>query len=118
MKKAIFLGYMTRRLLEVALYVPKGKKIKKGEGPYDDRDSFINKRIDTSGTLMATLFRNNFNKLVKDIYSAVDRDLRQGRIDEIDSTVRKKIRGNTIESGIRYALGTGNWGLKNQTSSK
>lgn len=117
-KKAWFLGYMARRLAEVALYEPEGLKSKKGEGPYDDRDSFVNKRIDTSGTLMATLFRNNFNKLVKDIYNAVEKDLRQGRIDEIHSTVRKKIRANTIESGIRYSLGTGNWGLKTQTSGK
>ena len=30
----------------------------------DDRDSYINKRIDLVGTLLNNLFRNYFNKLV------------------------------------------------------
>ena len=32
-----------------------------------DRDSYENKRIDTCGVLLNNLFRNNFNKLVKDM---------------------------------------------------
>jgi DNA-directed RNA polymerase II subunit RPB2 len=39
-------------------------------------------------------------------------------VDEVHTSILKKIKANTIESGIRYALGTGNWGLKNQASSK
>ena len=30
----------------------------------DDRDSYLNKRIDLTGTLLNNLFRNYFNKLV------------------------------------------------------
>lgn len=118
LKKAWFLGLMTRSLIEVGLYEPKGTKGEKGAGPYDDRDSFINKRIDTSGTLMASLFRNSFNKLVKDIYTAVERDLRQGRLNEIDGTIRKKLRTNSIENTFRLSLSNGTWGLKNQASNK
>lgn len=106
-KKAWFLGIMTRRLIETALGIRK----------HDDRDSFVNKRVSTSGTLMADLFRNNFNKLVRDITKAVDSDLRQGRIDEVHTSILKKIKSNTIESSIRYALGTGTWGMKSQASS-
>ena len=33
----------------------------------DDRDSYINKRLDLTGRLLNNLFRNYFNKLVKDM---------------------------------------------------
>ena len=36
----------------------------------DDRDSYINKRIDLTGTLLNNLFRNYFNKLVKEYAKA------------------------------------------------
>lgn len=107
LKKAWFLGMMAKKLIDTALGVKK----------YDDRDSFINKRVSTSGALMADLFRNNFNKLVRDITKAVDSDLRQGRIDEVHTSILKKIKASTIESSIRYALGTGTWGMKSQASS-
>lgn len=107
LKKAWFLGMMAKKLIDTALGIRK----------YDDRDSFINKRINTAGALMADLFRNNFNKLVRDISKAVDSDLRQGRIDEVHTSILKKIKASTIESSIRYALGTGTWGMKSQASS-
>jgi DNA-directed RNA polymerase beta subunit/intein/homing endonuclease len=109
MKKAWFLGMMAKRLVDTSLGVRK----------YDDRDSFVNKRISSSGTLMEDLFRNNFNKLVKDIIKATENDMRQGRIDEIHMTVLKKIKagGCAIESSIRYSLGTGTWGMQSQASS-
>ena len=107
MKKAWFLGMMAKRLVDTALGVRK----------YDDRDSFNNKRISSSGTLMEDLFRNNFNKLVKDITKATEKDMRDNRIDEIHTTILKKIRASTIESSIRYSLGTGTWGMKSQASS-
>ena len=46
-KKALFLGYMVNKLLKCYF----------NEIPYDDRDSYCNKRVETSGTLMAILFR-------------------------------------------------------------
>lgn len=107
LKKAWFLGMMAKKLIETTL----------GTRRFDDRDSFINKRINTSGALMADLFRNNFNKLVRDITKAVESDLRQGRIDEIHTSILKKIIASTLESSIRYALGTGTWGMKSQASS-
>jgi DNA-directed RNA polymerase II subunit RPB2 len=109
LKKAWFLGMMAKKLIDTALGIKK----------YDDRDSFINKRVSTAGSLMADLFRNNFNKLVREITKAVDSDLRQGRIDEVHTSILKKIKASTIGSGssIRYALGTGTWGMKSQAST-
>ena len=61
LKKAHFLGYMTNRLLQCYL----------NRQDYDDRDSYVNKRIDTPGSLLANLFRQYFNKLVKDMRNSV-----------------------------------------------
>ena len=51
-KKAIFLGYMTARLLKCFI----------GREDYDDRDSYINKRIDLPGILLGNLFRQYFKE--------------------------------------------------------
>jgi len=47
LSKAYYLAYMTRRLLLRSLNMERDS----------DRDSFLNKRVDTSGHLMATLFK-------------------------------------------------------------
>lgn len=107
MKKAWFLGMMAKKLVDTTLGIRK----------YDDRDSFVNKRISASGVLMEDLFRNNFNKLVKDIIKQVENDMRQGRTEEVHTSILKKIKASTIESSIRYSLGTGTWGMKSQASS-
>ena len=46
-----------------------------GKYEYDDRDSYINKRVDTPGLLMAGLFRQCFNRLVKDMKNSILREL-------------------------------------------
>jgi DNA-directed RNA polymerase II subunit RPB2 len=56
-KKAKYIGYMCRKLILVQYnYIP-----------HDDRDAYDNKRADTPGRLLATQFRQCFNKLVKDM---------------------------------------------------
>ena len=110
-KKAYYLGLMTNKLLQNVL----------GKTEPDDRDSFINKRIETTGDLLRILFRNNFNKMIKEMKSAIDKDLRSGRIENYEilgSTLSKKIKSTTIETGMKYALATGNWGLKNHVDKK
>ena len=54
-QKIYYLGYMTNKLLKFAL----------GKIKTDDRDSYVNKRIDLCGPLLNNLFRNYFNKVVK-----------------------------------------------------
>jgi DNA-directed RNA polymerase beta subunit len=56
-QKIYFLGYMTNRILQASFEMV----------PQDDRDSYINKRVDLTGSLLNNLFRNYFNKLVKDM---------------------------------------------------
>jgi len=107
-KKAYFLGYMVNKLLKCHL----------GLIDYDDRDSFLNKRVETSGDLMAQLFRAYFGKFAKELKSVCDKDMLGGRFLELPQNLSKKLKPNSIENDIKYALGTGNWGLKNQAKSR
>ena len=107
-KKGYFLGYMVNKLLKTNL----------GLMEYDDRDSFLNKRVETSGELMAQLFRTYFGQFVKDLKTTCDKDMLAGRLNELPENLGKKLKPNNIEIGIKLGLATGNWGLKNQAKSK
>ena len=50
--------------------------------------------------------------------SSIDKDIRQGRIDECGFNLSKKFKPNDISGGMKYALGTGNWGSKSQAKNK
>jgi DNA-directed RNA polymerase II subunit RPB2 len=108
--KALYLGHMVRRLLRCHL----------GLCPVDDRDSYINKRLDTPGVLMANLFRQYYGKVIKDMRSLVQKDINAGAwrptnklINVINkSNIYKLFKPTTIEAGLKYGLATGNWGIK------
>ena len=115
-QKLYFLGYMANKLLKCSF---------EWNQP-DDRDSYLNKRIDLTGTLLNNLFRNYFNKLVKDMQKQVVREINNGswRSTEdyqsiINSTnIYKIIKSTTIENGLKRALSTGDFGIKNVNSNK
>ena len=64
--KAYYLGYVVNKLLEVKL----------GLRDQTDRDSFIYKRVDLSGFLLASLFRENYRQLQRDVKIAIDTEYR------------------------------------------
>ena len=64
--KAYYLGYVVHKLLEVKL----------GLRTQTDRDSFMFKRVDLSGFLLANLFRERFRQLQRDIKITVDSEYR------------------------------------------
>jgi len=115
-QKIYFLGYMTKRLLYAYFDLAKP----------DDRDSFVNKRVDCTGTLLNNLFRNYFNKLVKDMEKQVIREINTGSWRSADSydkiinltNIYKIIKSTTIENGIKRALSTGDFGIKHSNSNK
>ena len=107
-KKAFFLGYMVSKMLLSHL----------GRVDYDDRDSFLNKRVETSGELMGQLFRAYFGKFVKELKATCEKDMIAGRLYELPQNLSKKLKPNSIENDIKFALSTGNWGLKNQARSR
>ena len=114
-QKALFLGL-----------VSKLAKCYFNQIEYDDRDSYCNKRVETSGYLMAVLFRQYFTKLVKDMRNSIMKELNSGpwknmkciNIDKIinNNNLYKIIKSTTIESGLKYGLATGNWGIKSTNS--
>lgn len=108
-RKALYLGYMVRKLLMIHL----------GLQAYDNRDSCMYKRIDTPGILYSTLFRQCYGKLIKDVRSQLVRELNTWRAtgnlpSSIINTANAHcfFRTTVIEAGLRYALSTGNWGVK------
>lgn len=115
-QKIYFLGYMALRLIKCSLGILK----------QDDRDSYMNKRIDLTGTLLNNLFRNYFNKVVKDMTKQVIREINTGSwrstedyLGIINKTnVYKIIKSTTIENGIKRALSTGDFGIKNVNTNK
>ena len=115
-QKIYFLGYMTKKLLMA----------NEGFIQQDDRDSYLNKRIDLPGTLLNNLFRNYFNKLVKDMQKMIIKEINTGSwrstydFENIvnHTNIYKIIKSTTIENGIKRALSTGDFGLKHTNSSK
>jgi DNA-directed RNA polymerase II subunit RPB2 len=115
-QKIHFLGYMTNKLLLAATGIVK----------QDDRDSYINKRVDLTGTLLNNLFRNYFNKLVKDMEKQVIREINNGSWKSTDdyeniinlTNIYKIIKSTTIENGLKRALSTGDFGIKQVNSNK
>jgi DNA-directed RNA polymerase beta subunit len=108
-KKALYLGYMVRKLMRIFL----------GYQDYDNRDSYIHKRIDTTGVLFSNLFRQCYGKMIKEMRNMVVRELHMWRANPAampdvvtPMNVHRFFKQTIIESGLRYALSTGNWGVK------
>lgn len=75
----------------------------------DDRDHFKNKRIDMSGFLLASLFRQLFRRTFKEFVSSASKYLKMGKTFNVNHVLKNKI----ITNGIKYSLSTGNWGVGN-----
>ena len=96
--KARYLGKMVNKLLNTVL----------GRIEIDNRDSFVNKRIDLPGTLMTQLFRQYFKKMKNDCGKYFKKKNNSNYLTPID--VIKFIKFSTIEQGLISALLTGTWG--------
>ncbi len=115
-QKIYFLGYMTNKLLMASFEIVK----------QDDRDSYLNKRVDLTGSLLNNLFRNYFNKLVKDMEKQVIKEINTGSWKSTDdyeniinmTNIYKIIKSATIENGLKRALSTGDFGIKHTNSNK
>jgi DNA-directed RNA polymerase II subunit RPB2 len=115
-QKIYFLGYMANKLIQTALNWIKP----------NDRDSYVNKRIDLTGQLLNNLVRNYFNKLVKEMQKNIIKEINNGSWRSSDdyeniismSNICKIIKSTTIETGINRALSTGDFSIKQSNSSK
>lgn len=115
-ERRFFLGYMTNKLISCSL----------GMELPDDRDSYLNKRIDTTGMLLNNLFRNYFNKVVKDMTKSVIKEINNGSwrgkgvYENIinQTNIYKIVKSTTIENGLRRALSTGDFSIKHSAGNK
>jgi DNA-directed RNA polymerase II subunit RPB2 len=115
-QQVFFLGYMTSKLIHCLL----------GRTKFDDRDSYVNKRVDLAGSLLNNLWRNYFNKFVKDVIKFMLREINTGSWKSTDdyinilntTNVCKIFKSSTIENGIKRALSTGDFGIKQMNSNK
>lgn len=108
-RKALYLGFMVRKILRIYI----------GYDGYDNRDSYIHKRADPPGVLLGNLFRQCYSKLIKEMRNMVQRELHQWRASNQNhmqiinhTNVHRFFKSTVIDTGMRYALSTGNWGVK------
>lgn len=94
--KAYYLGFMIHKLLQCFL-----KRIEP-----DDRDSFINKRVDLPGTLMYELFKQSYKKMLNECSKFFRK---RNNDDDNPQNVINQIKPNIIEQGLKTALLTGAW---------
>jgi DNA-directed RNA polymerase beta subunit len=93
---------------------------------FDDRDSYINKRVDTPGVLLASIFRQYYGKMVKDMKNMIQKEINVGgwkvtnKLSNVINKVNvyKIVKSTIIDSGLRYALSTGNWGIKSNKNKQ
>lgn len=93
--KAYYLAMMATKAIE-RHYKLRGK---------DDKDNYINKRLELSGKLMEHLFRYSFKYFVKDLRFQIDRTVTRRRKLNIATVVRP----GAVSERIRFAMSTGNW---------
>ncbi len=95
MKKAIYLGRMSRSLLELHLGVRKP----------DDKDHLANKRVKLAGDLLDELFRNAFQAVMKDLKYQLERTYNRKKGIRLKPAVRQDL----LSQKILHAMATGNW---------
>jgi DNA-directed RNA polymerase beta subunit len=104
----MFLGHIVNKLVKVCLGMTKES----------DRDSYLYKRVDISGFLMANLFRDYYNQFRQTVRNNIDRQYLFGpwrNLKNIVSLVNKSnlsyvFQSQIIDDGMRKSL-KGNWGV-------
>jgi DNA-directed RNA polymerase II subunit RPB2 len=95
-EKGMFLGYMINRLMRCVL----------GRIAKDDRDSYVNKRVDLPGNLLEELFRQYYRKMLKECEKFFKK---RNPSDTEPMNIINQIKPNIIEQGLKAALLTGSW---------
>ena len=115
-KKLYFTGLMVNKLLKCSL----------GLIQPSNRDSYQNKRMESSGILMGNLIYQCMNRISKDIKTYLTKEVVSGiwtinkKYEDIinEVSITKIIKSNYIESVLKSALSTGNWGMKNNINKQ
>jgi DNA-directed RNA polymerase subunit B len=94
-KKALYLGRMSRSLLELNLGIRKE----------DDKDHLANKRIKLAGDLLDELFRNAFQAVIKDLKYQLERTFNRKKGIKLKPAVRQDL----LTQKLQHSMSTGNW---------
>lgn len=94
-ERVYILGHMVHKLLATHIGMRKP----------DDRDNYINKRIDSPGFLCHDLFRQLFKKYLRTIVEQIEK---KKQLPDVMSIIP---RLTEITKGFRQCFGTGNWGV-------
>ena len=97
--KGYYLGYMINKLILAHL-----KRV-----DIDDRDSFVNKRLDLPGTLLFDLFKQSFKKMLNECSKLF---VKRNTDDDNPPVVINHIKPNIIEGTLKTALSIGTFGKK------
>jgi DNA-directed RNA polymerase II subunit RPB2 len=100
-RKAFFIGYMVNKLLYAFL----------GKTEEDDRDHYGKKRLDMTGTLLISLFKEQFkNQYIENAKKLLRKMFSEGKNIDGKMRIQKVFDDKLITDPIRNALATGNWG--------
>jgi DNA-directed RNA polymerase subunit B len=102
--KAYYLTTMAERSIEKAY----------GKRTEDDKDNYMNKKIDMSGKLLAQQFRYAFKFFVSDIKFQIDRNIVRRRKLNINTVIRP----SALTDRLNFAMATGSWAARLQGVSK
>ena len=99
--KALYLSHIVNKLLSTVI----------GRRDVDDRDSYVNKRLELPGELLGQIFKQSFRRQLQDctrIYKLkIEKNNPYSKFNIIPF-----IKSNTIDKGFKDALSTGFWGLQ------
>jgi DNA-directed RNA polymerase II subunit RPB2 len=97
--KMKYILYMTNRLFYNSIY---------NSSIFSDKDSYENKRIDTPGILIGQLFKQAWNKILKDMSGFF---IKKNSDDSNILHIINFLKPSYIEQFIKSSLLTGNWGI-------
>lgn len=84
-----------------------------GKTDEDDRDHYGKKRLDMTGTLMVTLFKEHFkNSFIESAKKVIKKSLEELKSDGMldNKNLERIFDEKSITNPIKNALATGNWG--------
>jgi DNA-directed RNA polymerase II subunit RPB2 len=99
-QKAFYLGYVVHKLLNV----------KFGIDLETDRDSFMFKRVDLSGFLLASLFRESYKQFQRDTRIAIDTEYRFNASQYQEDNYANIINDNNFKKIFNYTVIEGGFG--------
>ena len=95
-EKGYYVCYVVNKLLSKSL----------GRSKPDDRDSYLNKRVDLPGDLLMELFKQYYRKMMNECTKFFKK---RNTSDDEPTNIINQIKPNIIEQGIKGALSTGAW---------